>query len=91
MIEVERYCQCGERLVTKVADEKKARKLLEDFLHKHIGREDDGTIHARMPRWQYWKMIRKANAEMKQSAEAAAKKILEEGRFAPNTRRYKLR
>lgn len=91
MIAVERYCYCGVKLVAKAKDETEARAKLEEFLRNHIGREDDGTVHRMIRRGVYWQMARRARAEMAQSAEAAARKILEEGRLAPKSRKYRIK
>jgi hypothetical protein len=92
VITVERYCTCGEKLSAKAADEDEAREKLTEFLQEHIGREDDGTLHKPMKRKEYWRMIRKAQAEMKASAEAQAKKFMQEQiAQAPKVRRYATR
>jgi hypothetical protein len=90
-IPVERYCHCGEKLVTKARDEDDAREKVNAFLREHIGRDSDGTEHYLMKRGHYWQMIRRLREEEKRSVEAQARKILEEGRLAPNTRRYALK
>ena len=91
MIKVERYCQCGEKLVVSATDDEDARAKVTAFLAVHRGRELDGTVHGSMRRGHYWQMIRRLQKEQRESVEAQARKILEEGRLAPNTRRYKLR
>jgi hypothetical protein len=90
-IKIERFCQCGERLSATAADEDEARRKLQEFLGAHIGREDDGTVHAPMRRRDYWRMIRRLNEELKKSVEMKARQMLEQQAKMPNVRRYKLR
>jgi hypothetical protein len=91
MILVERFCQCGEKLRVKAINEDEARQKLEEFLTAHIGRELDGTVHAMMKGRPWRIMMKRLREQMKASVEAQANQILEEGRLAPNTRRYKIR
>lgn len=89
MIIVQRYCRCGERLDKKAVDEEQARALLSEFLSQHVGREYDGTLHEPMRRAPYWRMIRKAQAELRASAEAEAKRLQAQMiANAPRTKRY---
>lgn len=91
MIEITRFCRCGEKLKGKAKDEDEAREKLEEFLSNHIGRELDGTVHEMMKGRAWRKMMQFLRDEMKASAEAEAQKILEEGRLAPNSRRYAIK
>jgi hypothetical protein len=91
MIKVERYCHCGEKLVANANDEDEARDKLKAFLHEHNGREDAVVFHRIIKSGEYWRMIRRLRKEERASVEAQARKTLEEGRLAPNTRRYALK
>jgi hypothetical protein len=86
-IKIERFCHCGERLEVTAADEDEARAKLEAWLRLHVGREDDGTVHAPMKRRDYWKMIRRLNAELK----AEAERLLKQQAAMPQVKRYVLR
>jgi hypothetical protein len=91
VIKIERFCQCGERLNAKADHEDDARAKLEAFLHEHIGREDDGTVHAPMRRGDYWRMVRRLNEELRKSNEMEARRQLEAMAKLPGARRYKIK
>jgi hypothetical protein len=87
-LKVERFCQCGARLNCTVDGEEEAGRRVLEFFREHTGLDSNGVQHARLKRWQYWKLMERR----KQQAPAEAIKQQQAlVASAPNKRTYKLR